>query len=223
MFARILVPALLATALGFSGCRKAQVASYTVPKEKDAEMAPAVSSAAGSDSSASAPASATASSPAAPGTPSMATTGVPTATGSDLTWTAPADWQQKPASAMRKATYTIPAAGTSGTAELSITAFPNDVGGELANLNRWRSQVHLPPVGEAELASSVTRVEHNGLHFGVVDLVGQEAAPQHLLAAWVPYGGATWFFKLLGPDATVAKQKQAFTDFLNTIKPAATP
>jgi len=37
----------------------------------------------------------------------------------------------------------------------------------------------------------------------------------------VPFEGATWFFKLMGPDKVVAQQKTAFMAFLDTVKPAA--
>jgi hypothetical protein len=121
---------------------------------------------------------------------------------------------------MRKATYSVP--GEGGEAELTITAFPGDVGGELANLNRWRSQLQLPPIGQAELGSAAQRIERNGLRLTVVDIAGSGASPQRILGAMIPHDGSTWFFKLgPGPDKTVAKEKSAFTAFLDTIKPAA--
>lgn len=184
-------------------CRKAEITSYRVPKEKEPVAPPA---AAAMTSAAPTPA------------PGMAGTPVPTAEGPGLTWTAPADWQLMPEAPMRKATYSI--SGESGAkADLTITAFPNSVGGEFANVNRWRGQMQLPALTEAEAATAVTRFEHNGLKFAVVDLVGPGSSPQRMLGAMVPIEGATWFFKLLGPDAVVAKAKPAFDAFLQTVKP----
>jgi len=102
-------------------------------------------------------------SPASPAAPAPAPvapadrggTAVQTAVGAALTWTAPASWVVKPATAMRKGSYTVTAAG--GEADCSITAFPGAVGGELANLNRWRGQLQLPPLGGTDAASSVQR------------------------------------------------------------------
>ena len=136
-----------------------------------------------------------------------------------LTWTAPAHWKAKPGSAMRKGSYAI--AGDGGEADLAITAFPGDVGGDLANLNRWRGQIQLPPVAPAEFEASRERLERNGLQMTIVDIVGTGASAQRILGAMIPYGGATWFVKLMGPDALVAKEKAAFTAFLDTVK--ATP
>lgn len=210
---RSCVIALLLCALS-AGCREREVTSYRIPKEKDPELPAANATAA------TAPAPAPVSAPAGNG--AMAATAVPTASGAGLTWTAPANWVSKPASAMRKATYTV--SGDAGeTADLSITAF-RDMGGELANINRWRGQLALPPLAEPDLATAVTRFEENGLRFTVVDLTATGASPQRILAAIVPAGGETWYFKLTGPAALVAREQAAFTAFLKTVRvPAATP
>ncbi len=196
-----------------TGCKKAEVASYKIPKEKDPQMPVA------SKDTAASPA------PSGAGGTAMANTPVATADGAALTWTAPAQWKSKAASSMRKGSYTI--AGEGGTeADMSITAFPNNVGGELANVNRWRGQVALPPIGENDLGAAVVRHNHGGLIFGEVDLLGKDAAgkPARILGAWVAYGGATWFFKMMGPDAIVGKQKDAFAAFIDSVKPSsATP
>jgi hypothetical protein len=149
----------------------------------------------------------------------MASTPVATASGADLTWTAPSHWVAKTGNAMRKGSFTI--TGPGGEADLSITAFPGAVGGELANLNRWREQVTLPPVSQAEFEASAQRLERNGLRMTVVDLAGTGADAKRILAAIIPHGSAIWFVKLMGPEALVAKEKTAFMSFLDTIKAPA--
>lgn len=150
---------------------------------------------------------------------SMAATPVATAEGGGLTWTAPSDWRQKPPSPMRKGSYTVPGDG-GAEADLSVTAFPGDVGGELANVNRWRGQLQLPPITDADLPGTLQRIEHNGLRFAVVDIPGSAEPAQRILGASVPFGDATWFFKLTGPSAVVEKARPAFLSFLETVKPA---
>jgi hypothetical protein len=199
--------ALPLLALLFSaGCGDGEITAYRVPKEK--RPAAQVPSAA-SDPHANMPA------PSAAGS-GMAAAAVATASGGGLTWTAPAHWQAKTASAMRKATFAI------GAAELAVTAFPGDVGGEAANVNRWRGQVQLAPLPDAEAVAALTRVEANGLRIAVVELPNPSAGVR-LTGAMVPFDGATWFFKLTGPDATVAQEKPAFLEFLRTLKPASAP
>jgi hypothetical protein len=143
--------------------------------------------------------------------PDMAAQPVPTATGQALVWTAPAQWSPKQGSTMRKGSYLI--SGPEGDGDLAITAFPGDVGGDLANVNRWRGQLQLPPV--ADLAGAVQPLDVNGLHMLVFDAANSGS---RILGAIVPRPGETWFFKLTGPDALVARTKPAFLDFLQTVK-----
>ena len=37
----------------------------------------------------------------------------------------------------------------------------------------------------------------------------------------MPHAGSTWFFKVTGPDALVASQRDAFLEFLRTLRPAS--
>jgi hypothetical protein len=70
--------------------------------------------------------------------------------------------------------------------------------------------------------ATVKRLSHDGLDFAVVDFTNPKAEKaQRILGALVAHDGATWFFKLMGSDAAVAAQQDAFLQFLNTVKPAA--
>ncbi len=200
--------ALFATLL-LSGCKDRQITSYRAAKDPaPAALPPATAGNLPADHPAIGPSQETGS--------SMASTAVPTAGGSGLTWTAPASWTVKPNGSMRKGSFAIKA----GTAEadLSITAFPGATGGLEANLNRWRGQVGLPPQAPAEVTAAVENFSANGLEFILVDYAGSE---NHLIGAIVPYGGNSWFFKLMGPDALVAAQKDSFREFLRTVKEQA--
>jgi len=212
------LPSVLAAALilSFSGCRDKEVTHYRVKKEA---AAPAPASA----STTSVPNSPAAPAPAAPSNSGpardMASTPVTTAQGTGLSWTAPSHWTVKAASAMRRGSYAITGAN-GAAADLAITAFPGNVGGNLANVNRWRNQLGLGPIGEAEMEASLSHHDFNGLHMDVVDIQGAPGSDrQRTLGAIVPFGDATWFFKLSGPDALVAGEKQAFMSFLQTVKP----
>ncbi|HYC71459.1 MAG TPA: hypothetical protein VEB66_09655 [Opitutaceae bacterium] len=117
---------------------------------------------------------------------------------------------------MRKGSYALK--GSGGDADLAITAFPGDTGGLEANLNRWRGQVGLGPQAGAELTGPLQRVSANGLEITIADYSGP--AGTRLVGAIVPFKGNTWFFKLMGPEATVAAAKPAFVEFLQTIQAA---
>src|SRR5688572_1107013 len=63
----------------------------------------------------------------------------------------PAGWEEAPGGAMRRGSYVV--RGTNGAkADVSIVALPAGSGSELDNVNRWRGQVQLPNITEAELA-----------------------------------------------------------------------
>lgn len=208
---RFVVLLNLIAAVLLVGCRDEKIASYRVPAEKPEPLPPILTGAI--DSSAASTAGASSS--------KMASTAVPTANGESLSWTAPETWKPKPASAMRKGSYAVLGDG-GAEADMSITAFPGDVGGELANLNRWRNQLELPPLNENEMAEVVTRLDQNDLHFAVAEFVNHKGAkPTRIVGALVPYAGATWFFKLMGPEALVAREKPTFFAFLQSVKPAA--
>ena len=197
MLNRLPLAGLFSVLLGLTACRDSEVATYRIPKEHDNPP------------------------PAAVPPPGMTGPAVVASAGSELEWTAPADWKPKAASAMRKASYAI---GEAPGAELAITAFPGNVGGDLANVNRWRGQLSLPPISEAELAAALAPLSANGLTMQVVDLTGGSAdSPMRMLGTIVPHAGATWFFKLTGPDAVVAKAKPAYLEFLKTLRASASP
>jgi hypothetical protein len=217
MTARYVSPTLLALTALLTSCRKPEIQTYRVAKDPATASADSTASphapAAPAGTMPSQSAGPSSGSAAAPGGTTMANTAVPTAGGPGLTWKAPAHWQQKPSSAMRKGSFTI--AGEGGEADLSISAFPGDVGGDLANVNRWRDQLQLPPVNQAEFQAASQRLEKNGLRMTVVDLAGNG---KRTLGAMIPYGDGTWFVKLMGPDALVAKEKPVFMAFLDSIK-----
>lgn len=134
-----------------------------------------------------------------------------------LRWQAPPDWQPKPITTMRKGSYAISRGGAA--ADLSITAFPGDVGGLAANVNRWRGQIGLPPLDDTSLESATETFDANGLHFTLVDFAGTTSSgDQRILAALASWQGATWFFKVMGPDGLVEDEKPTFVAFLKTVQ-----
>ncbi len=217
MSLRIHACAVLWCLLLLGGCRDREITAYRAPKDPVAAApTPVAGSANTNDLPRGHPPVGGAAQPA-PVADTMANTAVPT--GSDsLVWTAPAAWSVKANGPMRKGSYAVK--GNGAEADLSITAFPGDTGGLLANLNRWRGQVSLPPLAEAQLGASVEHLDLGSLHADIVDFAGTaNGAPTRLLGAVVPVNGETWFFKLMGPDALVAQEKPAFLEFLRTVRP----
>jgi hypothetical protein len=160
--------------------------------------------------------------------PSPAASAAGTAGTSDVTWTVPAGWITQPdQSGMRKGSFVV--SGANGAkADLSVTAFPGDVGGDLANVNRWRGQVGLAPIDDAGLAPAVQTIDTPAGKFSLVELSGESAAggaqkPVRMLGAWLQQPDRRWFFKLLGDDALVTAQHDAFIAFLKSVSFAVAP
>ena len=117
---------------------------------------------------------------------------------------------------MVAAAYTV--TGDEGQGEVSISKFPGDVGGIVANVNRWRSQLALPEWGATEARQSVEMLEIDGNKESyMVDLNGtnpRTGRKARMLSVGVPRGGETWFYKFLGDEALVGKEKDAFLKFV---------
>jgi hypothetical protein len=136
--------------------------------------------------------------------------------GDGVSWELPEGWKldDKPA-AMRFATILVPAEPK--PLQLTVSRFPGDVGGTLANINRWRMQIGLPSVGEADLAKEVKDVETGGGKAGLADMENPQTK-QRLIGVILPAGEQTWFFKLTGPSSAVGPHKEKLTTFLKSVK-----
>jgi hypothetical protein len=148
--------------------------------------------------------------------------GSPAAGGDTLPqWQVPAGWKSQPPGQMLLATFAIEDA-KDGKATVTVSSFPGDVGGTLANLNRWRTQVGLPAVQAADLEKETSTLEVNGLKVTLADMLGtavkeNDTRPMRLIGAMIPRGGQTWFFKMMGDAAVTAGQKENFMAFIKSL------
>ena len=110
---------------------------------------------------------------------------------------------------------------TSVPASVSVSAFPGDVGGQLANINRWRGQIGLGPVSEEVAGEFIKSVTVAGQDSWQVDFTGPAPAESHsaarLVVTAVPHNGQTWFFKIVGADSSVEAELEHYQAFLNSI------
>lgn len=136
-----------------------------------------------------------------------------------VTWIAPQGWESVASDQqMRLATFRP----GPGLPEVSLTAFPGDTGGLLANINRWRGQIGLGPIDEAQLAQTVQTDTVEGVKVTTVDITG--ASGQEMLGAIVvPGDGKTWFVKATGDPDAIARLKPAFSVFARTFRLQSSP
>lgn len=123
---------------------------------------------------------------------------------------APADWKAKDPGAMRKGSWAVGPADKA--ADLAVTVFPGDVGGRVANINRWRQQLGLPP-GDAEMFDAIQVAKVGRLQGEVVQFASADGATA-TRAVMVAHQGSTWFFKLTGPASTVQAAARPFDEFV---------
>ena len=134
---------------------------------------------------------------------------------------APKEWtKEKPSSNMRKAQYKVPDKEKKAKdAELTLSFFGKGAGGLEANLKRWSAQMGgaegKPEVIEGKC--KVTLVDLKGTYspgFG-----GDAIEDARMLGAVVETEAGPWFFKLVGPAATVGGWKDEMVALLKAAQP----
>lgn len=171
--------------------------------------------------------------PGHPPVPSMS--GLPTPSGGELNVDAPSSWTPRPpSSSMRRAQWAIPKAeGDDEDGEMILFFFGAGEGGGVAdNLARWRGMFMTAdgaPV--AEDAATQDSFEVNGFKVTYLEVAGhyeQRMAPgapllgtksnQRMLAAVIEGEGGPWFLRGVGPDSTMAANREAFLEMLKTVQ-----
>ena len=127
-------------------------------------------------------------------------------------WVVPEGWVEQDPGPMRKGLFIIKE--KNGEAEVSVAVFPGNVGGKLANINRWAGQIGLAPFQESIL-ERLEPVEVDGNAGERITLEGQEKA---LIAVIVEKDENSWFFKLMGDLKVVDSQRDNFIEFVKSIE-----
>ncbi len=133
-----------------------------------------------------------------------------------LRWTLPSGWKETPGTGMRLATWTPPGGIK---AEGTVVSLPGDSGGDLANANRWRGQIGLPPTDEAGMAAARTKLSTKAGPVSVYDFTSEGAVKTRLIAAVVRTGDTTWFFKLTGEAAAAESARAGFLTAIKSLTP----
>lgn len=146
----------------------------------------------------------------------------PTAVSAALTWTPPDGWTQQKSDGMRVAT--IKNTDADQPIEIAVTQFPGDVGGVTANVNRWRRELQLDPVDDAQAESLAPALAGGRLPGRLIDLIGAEAPtaaepPSRMLVAWFQHSGQSWFFKLRAAEPAVAANLESFLQLARSVHP----
>lgn len=129
-------------------------------------------------------------------------------------WVVPQGWEVLPSNALKRGNFQVKDEG-GRSVEITVIGFQGNVGGELANINRWRQQVGLGPV-EADFIKSLATVEVDGGTAKLIDIEGLDQ--KSIYVAILERDGQSWFFKMTGDAAIVKKEKENFLKFLDSVK-----
>lgn len=203
-----LLPPLLALSWGCK--QEEEVRVYQAPKERATSPATAAAGA---------------------GPASTPTTPAANAPAPRPPWTVPDGWTEKASTGgMRIASYAINSAD-GRSVDVSVVPLGGQSGSMLDNVNRWRDQVGLGTLTEAELAGSRQAVKIGEYDGELYEMVSDKPMLDNkykvrTLAAVLPLPGTTVFFKATGEDALVRENADKFKNWLKSVQtgsPAGAP
>jgi hypothetical protein len=193
--ARLLVMCAVAVFCGLVGCEREEIHTYKVPKGS-VRMQPAGVA-----------------SPQSPKSSQLQAGHV------RMRWTVPDGWRQVPGQReMRVATFE--ATGGTSPVEAVVSSFPGQAGGLLPNVNRWRRQLNLEPIGQQELAGHLTPFINGQVRGYTLDFTGPDGDSQKRIVGAIILEGAqkTWFVKAMDSPVALEPHRDAVWRFAESFQ-----
>ena len=137
---------------------------------------------------------------------------------SNLTFDIPEGWRDAGPKSMRNVNL---AAGESS--ECYVILLGGEAGGLLANLNRWRNEVGLDPLGDAEVAA-LEQVTLLGQSCPLLEVEGNYqgmsggAGLRRVLATLLVRPEGSVFVKMVGPPEEIAAHREGFLAFVASLE-----
>jgi hypothetical protein len=142
-----------------------------------------------------------------------------------MVWDVPEGWTRRAEPGqMRVATFD---AGSGDDAlEIAVSTLGGGGGGLLANINRWRGQIGLAPIEDADIDSRLEHISESALHAVYVDLQSDEGAaePQRIIGAVIDdSAGGVWFVKATGDPTLLESHAAKIRAFAASFREEAAP
>jgi len=135
-----------------------------------------------------------------------------------LAWDVPQAWSDAPVGPMRLVVYTA----VEGAVELSVSRFPGDVGGDLANINRWRRQLGLSPVLDLNSVDGLQAEQNGSIMAQRIELFTDASeGSSGMYMHWFNYQGYTWFFKANGTRKPLIEIRSDYDSWIQSINASA--
>lgn len=139
-----------------------------------------------------------------------------------LDYTTPEGWLPGRVGGMRKAAFRVVSGDAEG--ELTVIDLPTSAGPQVmdvaANMQRWAGQVGLTGLDDEAISKLVETIAVDGIEGSYAELIGPEDPTRNdaMLVVMVEREGKVWFIKLSGSVAVITAQKEAFHEFLDSIR-----
>jgi hypothetical protein len=133
-------------------------------------------------------------------------------------WIVPTGWHEAETPQFVLAKYV--ANGPDGDASVTVSQLAGEGGGFLMNINRWRGQVGLAPLGDDETSKAFTPLDVPGGKAMLVDVngKGKNGKDTRIVGIIWPRDGQTWFYKLTGDTPAAARVKDDFLKFVQSVR-----
>lgn len=132
-----------------------------------------------------------------------------------LAWDLPSGWTEARSGGMRFATLKPPVAGK---VDVSVISLGGTAGGELANVNRWRGQLGLPPVDEEGRLQMRKEIKSKAGTISLYDFTGAGADKQRMVAGLLFVDDRSWFLKMTGDVDAVQAARAGFVKVLESLR-----
>ncbi len=135
-------------------------------------------------------------------------------------WQVPANWKEVNAGGFLVAKYQV-TDGDNARADINVSMSAGAGGGVAANVNRWRGQLGLGELSEADLNKALSPLDTPSGKAVSVDMTGTDARSgqkARLVGVIIPQQEQTWFYKIMGNEQVVAAEKDAFLKFVQSAK-----
>ncbi len=135
-----------------------------------------------------------------------------------LTYETPSGWTSDKVDGLRQAAFDVH--DGSKEAEVTVIALAASAGDLVANVNRWREQVHLGPGGRDEVERQLQEFLVDGVKGHRVELVGPANAQprERILGVICSHRDKAWFFKMKGDAELVERERGHFESFVHSVR-----
>ena len=131
-----------------------------------------------------------------------------------FTWDVPKSWIPQDKGSVRLASYKIPLLDS--FADLSITKFGGNAGGETANVNRWRKQLKLPELTESEIKASAYIGQSKMGNYSIYKISNEANLNSSFLCMILPIDDSTIFVKLNATESGIKILENEFNAFCSS-------